>query len=594
MIEFFEMIYWRHTSLLLLLALPIVFLLINYLKQRWQWKNVADDSLQPWLKTNQNTSQSISHFLSLTIAWLCFVIALAGPRLIESIPPELQSEPTSLVIILDLSASMNAEDAYPNRKSQSIQWIQNSLSSKPKQLKMGFIVFAGHAFNLMPPTLDKAIIEHFIAQLTPLSLPTLGNDLSAALALAKQQFKPQQDKQPIVILSDGDLSKPEQQRAHAYIKDDLQQQHISLISFGHTKAVQLPKASGGYVLSNGRPVQSRIQSQWFKQLSKLSHVTYQTYDSIKHNTLKETIRLKTKRINPEVQQHVTWLELYPYPLTLGLLFFVFNLWRLNLKKHSLTIGSHLLVMSFIIATLLSVSPTSQANSDLLLKANNALKAQNYPLAEKLFNQINTPLGAYGEGIACYRQDNFQCATRAFSKAAWQANNEKLKSHAIFNLGNSYFFLGEYDQAAVLFEDAKKHGFNTALAQRNLKFAQTMQQAVLQRIKDIKDVFRRAKWKAARLGNPPPSLSNIVSSQNNFASNAKNKTPNFIIRQAISQQVKQQLGLSQSSNTQTKQWIQTERIENQSTVQLLKRLLEMDIAIPAPLKEPKPIEGKQAW
>jgi len=584
-----NLLYWREPWVLILLVLPLLLVAFNRAQQKRQWNKLADEALQPWLKAHNKQSNTVRSLPFLALSWIGFVIALAGPRLIDWVPPEQQAKPASLIVVLDLSASMYANDAYPSRRSQAINWLKQSINEKPNHLKMGLILFAGHAFNLMPPTLDKNIIKHYTSQLDKLPLPTLGNDLSAALTLAKQQFKPSDIEQHIVILSDGDLSQPEQQRTLANLKNNLTHQSLHFIGFGGKTAVKIPKPNGGFVLSKGRPAQSRLELIWLYKMAALPFVSYQHITDIKQQSLKQTIQLKTPRLSQQAQQQVLWHELFTYPLIVAFLLFIFSLIRIN-AKHS----SSLLLSVLLIPIVLSHSPKSQADDNTLMQqAQTALKEKSYPLAQKLFNQIDSPTAAFGEGIACYRQANFKCATRAFSKTAWQAKTKKIRANAVFNLANSYFFLGEYEQATILFNDAKNLGFDAKSAQLNLEFSNSMQQAVLKRIADIKEVFRRAKWRAAAAGTLPPTLNSIISQQNNFAIDRNEKSQNYLIRKAIALKINRQLGFQNSENTATR-WIKTELVTNQSTAQLLKRLLEMDLAIPAPLKEPQTIEGKRPW
>ncbi len=585
----FNLLYWREAGWFALILLPVLLILFNRWQQKSQWLKLADSALHPWLKINQRSSKQRYSLVLLALAWLCFVIALAGPRLVDWLPPEQQAKPASLMVVLDLSASMNADDAYPSRKAQAIQWLQSALNSKPKALKLGLVLFAGHAFTLMPPTLDENVIKHYINQLSELSLPTLGNDLSAALNLAKQNLNANEGEQHIVILSDGDISKLEQQRTQATLNKTMSVFNIHFIGFGGNKAVKIPKQNGGFVLFNNRPVQSRLQTTWLNKMSTLNQVSYQHINQIKQLSLKESIQLSSARLNKQTQQQVIWTELFPYPLLLALIFFMGSIWRVNHKI------IQPILLTFFALSMLSHSPTSQANSnDLLQAANAALSKQQFKQAQTLFKKMNNVNGAFGEGIACYRLADFQCATRAFGKVAWQAKTDDMKAKAIFNLGNSYFFLGNYAQAAVLFKDAELLGFDAKIAQKNLAFANTMQETILQQIKDIKEIFRRAKWRAATLGVPSPTLESFVSTQENLSLPTKNKTQNFILRQAINQQINQQLGIKKNGNNTSSQWIKSEQVANQSTAQLLKRLLEMELAIPAPLKEPQPITGKRTW
>ncbi len=591
--ELLASLYWREALLLYLLALPLALILLNQLQQQRQWQKLAPKHLLPWLQINNKHTSSTLPLIFLGFAWCFLVIALSGPRLVDWVPPEQQAKPATLVIVIDLSASMNATDTYPSRQTQALQWLKQVTKNKPKHLKIGLVLFAGHAFTLMPATVDQAVITHFIEQLNGLKLPTLGNDLSAALSVAKQQFKTDDIEQHILVLTDGDLSKAEQTRAEITVNNS-PHQSFNFIGFGGSKAVNIPNDDGSYLLQNGRPVQSRTQTVWLKQIGAKPRSTYQHYQQIKRFTLKQVIQLKQPRLSLSAQQHVLWNELFSYPLILALCLFIASLWQAN--KHV----PHIIISVFFAALLLSHSPSSHAANHSLFKqahfdqANAALNHQQYQSAQHLFAQIDSDEASFGEGIACFRQAKYHCATRAFSKAAWQTNKPTLQASAVFNLGNSYFFLGQYEQASVLFEDARNLGFNKQKALKNLQFSNAMQQAVLQQIKDIKKIFRRAKWRAAIAGEQTPNLQDIVSTQNNLLRPQHKKSPQFMLRQNINQQVSLALGINDKNVNGTTQWIKTEQVASQSTSYLLKRLFEMELAIPAPLKKPQTIAGKRSW
>lgn len=590
-----ELLYWRNIWLLLLVFLPFILFAIHKVQHNRLWHQIADDHLLPWLQINHSQNNPAQRNKTLPIilfltTWVLLVIALAGPRLVDWVPPEQQANPATLVVIIDLSASMNATDAYPSRKAQAINWLAKTSHDKPDNLKLGIVVYAGHAFNLMPPTHDINVINHFIEQIKTISLPTLGNDLSHALTLANKQFSKSNSAQHILLLTDGDLSEQEQNKAAESFKQ-FNNKTITIIGFGHKTPVKIPTNEGAFFTEKGRAVQTRLASTWLKQMSSINHVTYHPFDAVKDSTLKHTIKLKNSRITPKDQQSVIWNELFPYPLVLAIIFFI-----ISLKISNRTFVSSLLSLSVIFLLSTTTQEVEANQTDLFKQATSALNKNQFKKAEVIFKQIDSVPAAFGEGIACYRQADFHCATTAFSKAAWQTSSTKIRANAVFNLANSYFYLGQYDQASVLYADAKHLGFNPKIAEKNLDFSNTMQQAVLKRVNEIKEIFRRAKWRASLAGDRPPLLEDIISQQNNLTL-SKDKSPQtFILRSAFAEQVQKQLGIKIDTQigNQATQWIKTERVAPESTAQLLKRLFEMELDIPAPLKQPQVIEGKRTW
>ena len=130
--DLLNLLYWREPWLLILLALPILLIALNQFQQKRQWAHFADEHLQPWLKAHNHQSNTHRSLPLLALSWLFFVIALAGPRLIDWVPPDQQAKPATLIVVLDLSASMHADDAYPSRQAQAINWFTQSIKNKPE------------------------------------------------------------------------------------------------------------------------------------------------------------------------------------------------------------------------------------------------------------------------------------------------------------------------------------------------------------------------------------------------------------------------------------------------------------------------------
>lgn len=178
-------------------------------------------------------------------------IALIGPRFGTRLT-EVKREGIDLVIALDVSASMMAEDVSPNRLERARNEIKKLLGDLRGD-RVGLVTFAGDAFIQCPLTTDYAAVRLFLDVADPSLIPTPGTDFGAALAMAMKAFKaPAADPdgeartRAILFVSDGENHVAELET----ILQDARDAGIIVFSagVGETEGVPIP------VYANGRRV----------------------------------------------------------------------------------------------------------------------------------------------------------------------------------------------------------------------------------------------------------------------------------------------------------------------------------------------------
>jgi len=122
-----------------------------------------------------------------TVGILLIATALIGPRFGTRLR-EVKREGIDLVVALDVSASMMAEDVAPNRLERSKNEIKNLLD-EIKGDRVSLVTFAGDAFIQCPLTTDYGAVRLFLDVADPSLIPTPGTDFGAALKMAMQAFE---------------------------------------------------------------------------------------------------------------------------------------------------------------------------------------------------------------------------------------------------------------------------------------------------------------------------------------------------------------------------------------------------------------------
>lgn len=145
--------------------------------------------------------------LSLPVAAIvCGLVALARPQLGER-PAALAHTGRDLLVLLDLSRSMNAVDDSVSRLFVAKQAISQVLAATPEN-RVGLIIFGGSAFLQLPLTGNQAAFQRFLEAASTDDLGDPATNLSAALAAAATTFEHDGERgyQSVLVASDGESS----------------------------------------------------------------------------------------------------------------------------------------------------------------------------------------------------------------------------------------------------------------------------------------------------------------------------------------------------------------------------------------------------
>lgn len=188
-----------------LLVIPV--LMIIFIVYRQWVARAAKRFAQP------SMFKAISPARSVTRQWIrvsiylvsvaCLIVAIANPQTGGKLA-EVKVEGIDLMIALDVSNSMNAEDISPNRLDRSKQAI-TQLIDRLKNDRIGMIVFAGDAYMQLPITSDYSAAKMFLGSISTDMIQTQGTDISAAIELAQKAFEQTRGKKKaLVIITDGE------------------------------------------------------------------------------------------------------------------------------------------------------------------------------------------------------------------------------------------------------------------------------------------------------------------------------------------------------------------------------------------------------
>ncbi len=201
------MIRFAHLYLLYALLLIPVFVGL-YMWMIYQKKSAIRKLGNPELieRLMPSRSKGVSNlkFVFRMIAFVFLTLALSGPQ-IGSKVENVKRKGVDLVIALDISNSMLAQDIKPNRIDRAKQAIFK-LIDKLESDRIGLVVFAGKAFIQLPITFDYGAAKMFLSKVRTELIAEQGTAIGAAIEKAASSFKNDKLKnnKAIIVISDGE------------------------------------------------------------------------------------------------------------------------------------------------------------------------------------------------------------------------------------------------------------------------------------------------------------------------------------------------------------------------------------------------------
>lgn len=188
-----------------LAAIPLLwglFLWRRYLQKR-NLRNLGDRELVLQLMPDLSLSRPVVKLVLFSLAWILLSAALARPQLGARLE-NVKRSGVEIIVALDVSNSMLAEDIQPNRLERAKQAISKMVDRMDED-RIGMIVFAGDAFVQVPVTSDYLSVKMFLSTLGPDMVPVQGTAIGKAIELATRSFTPGDGKsKALVIITDGE------------------------------------------------------------------------------------------------------------------------------------------------------------------------------------------------------------------------------------------------------------------------------------------------------------------------------------------------------------------------------------------------------
>ncbi|MBF0264543.1 MAG: VWA domain-containing protein [Gammaproteobacteria bacterium] len=464
--------------------LPSVILFIWLFRQQKttiSWQNICDKELLDHFLIEKGSKRSRYPIILLFVTWMITIFALAGPSW-KKIKLPVFSKNNAMVIIFDLSLSMNAQDLKPTRLIRARHKLEDILKQRDEG-QAALIVYAGDAHIVSPLTDDNKTILSFVSVLDTNLMPIPGSNLSSALIQAERLFENAGlNKGQIIVFTDG-LTEDEHNRIQQINRDSepkadskenrvesiitrLKNKNIvlSILGIGTSAGAPIPlsEKDGGFVKNaQGNIVVSRLNSESLDYLANQSGGIYQTITlddkdikKIKQRNFIFNQQLKKAFTNQKQEQlnSEQWLD---YGAWFSLLLIPFMLFAFR--------RGWFLSLFFVICLPIPEPVYSMQWNDLWLRADQQAiqsfkQGQHQQAAEKFQNSS-------WKGAAYYKARDYQQAVSHLK------DSKHLDDQ--YNLANSYAQLKQFDEAIKTYDQVLKQNPEHAEALRNKKIIENL-------------------------------------------------------------------------------------------------------------------------
>jgi Ca-activated chloride channel family protein len=373
--------------------------------------------------------------LGLCLIWLIVIIALAGPTWKKQAQPLYESE-AAVVLILDLSPSMRAEDIKPSRIQRAHLKILDVLAERKGGLN-ALIVYGGEAHVVTPLTNDTDTLVNLLPSLVPGILPIPGSNVEMAIDVALDTIEAAGlTRASFFLVTDGIDT-----NAISTIKRKLVNNiDLTILGIGTEAGAPIPIKDGFIKDNNGNTIIAKRNSDVLQELADLTNGHYLPLQADNSDVIffnKKVQQQQQLAVERDAQSRNSdiWFEFGP-----TLLLLIIPLLALSFRR------GWLLQVTFVGTIFTSAVP----------------EVAHASLWDKLWKNSDQ------RGLSAWQQEDYATAAKEFNNEQWQGSAEyKNKNYeealnqfrqdnsatGLYNQGNALAQLGNLDEAISAYNQA---------------------------------------------------------------------------------------------------------------------------------------------
>jgi Ca-activated chloride channel family protein len=326
-----EMLWWLVT-----IPLFVIGYVVYTHRKRRQLTEFGDSELMAQLMPDASKSRPVVKFGILMFALALLIVAVARPQYGQK-EKSVKRQGCEVMVALDISNSMLAEDVSPNRLDRAKQMLSKMMDGMVDD-KVGLIVFAGEAFTQLPITCDYVSAKMFLNTISPSLIATQGTAIGAALQRAIVSFGEQESDagRAIILITDGENH--EDDAIAAANKARELGIKVLVVGIGKPEGSPIPKPGTNDYFKDrsGQVVVSRLNEEMCQQIAQEGQGIYVRCDNT--NTALRSLQKELEEVATselETTVYADYDEQYQSFVLVALLLLVVEFFILSRKNHRL-------------------------------------------------------------------------------------------------------------------------------------------------------------------------------------------------------------------------------------------------------------------
>lgn len=324
---------------LLWIAIAVAGYYLLHRRRQEIWASVGNWQLIQRLLPDFSEQRQRLRYVLWAAALVCIGLALANPQLGKQ-TEKVTRKGIDVVVALDVSKSMLAEDLAPNRLERSKQAIAKMIDSM-KDDRLGLVVFAGSAYLQMPLSSDYSAAKMMLQTINTDLMPTQGTAIGEAIDVALQAFdtdsgaattqaSEQLKNKAIVILSDGE----DHEEGSDIMARKANEAHVAIytVGVGTEQGGKIPVVANGRRVDfkrddNGNEVVSKLDENALRDIAQIGQGSYFSLAAGSSTEIDRLLAALAQFEKREIDDHVftDYADQFQYFIALALLLVIAEL-----------------------------------------------------------------------------------------------------------------------------------------------------------------------------------------------------------------------------------------------------------------------------